>query len=301
MKTKNFHYPVLLQETLTGLKVKKGGVYIDATLGHAGHTIEILNLGGIIYAIDQDKDSIKTSKKRLEACPPSVVKHHRRSQDAFTFIQANFKDLEKIVKDNKIPSPDGILFDLGLNTSQITGQGKGFSFADQESLDMRLDPHSELPSAKDIVNTYSLEEIDHILSSLAQETNSKRIATIIIKNRPFQSASQLAQIIQEKLPRTGRTHPATKTFLALKIYVNQEIKNLKSAFWQSIDLLKPGKRLCFITFHSGEDRLIKLEGQSAVSKNLLKTIKPYPTKPTREEIQKNPLSRSALLRIFEKI
>jgi len=295
-----FHIPVLLQETLESLKVKKGGIYIDATLGHGGHSLEILNLGGKVYGLDQDKKSLKITTKRLEACPPSTAPGRRRSQGAFIPILGNFKNLKKISLKYKIPALDGILFDLGLNSSQISTPGGGFSFTDQKSLDMRLNKKSGTPTAKEILNTFSEQEISHLLSSLTQETNAEKIAKLIVKNRPLQSAYQLSGLIEKKIQRVGKKHPATKTFLALKIYVNQEFENLKSVFWQAIDLSKPGARLCFISFHSGEDRLIKLNGRQAVSQNLLKNIRPYPIKPKKEEIRENPLSRSAILRVFEK-
>ncbi len=295
-----FHIPVLLQETLEGLKVKKGAVYIDATLGHGGHASKILNLGGKVYGLDQDEKSLKITKKRLEACPPSAAHGRRRSQGAFVPILGNFKNLKKISLKHKMPALDGIFFDLGLNSSQISAQGEGFSFTDQKSLDMRLDKKSNLPTAKEVLNTFPEQEISHILSSLVQETNAQKIARLIVKNRPLQSAHQLSDLIERKIPKIGKRHPATKTFLALKIYVNQEFENLKSVFWQATNLLKPGARLCFISFHSGEDRLVKLNGRQAVSQNLLKNIRPYPIRPKKEEIQKNPLSRSAILRVFEK-
>lgn len=295
-----FHIPVLLQETLESLKVKKGGIYIDATLGHGGHTLEILNLGGKVYGLDQDEKSLKITTKRLEACPPSTAPGRRRSQGAFISILGNFKNLKKISLKYKIPAPDGIFFDLGLSSSQISSPGGGFSFIDQKSLDMRLDKKSGTPSAKEVLNTFPEPEISHLLSSLTQEINAQKIARLIVKNRPFQSAHQLSDLIERKIPKIGKKHPATKTFLALKIYVNQEFENLKSVFWQAINLLKPGARLCFISFHSGEDRLVKLNGRQAVSQNLLKVIRPYPIRPKKEEIRKNPLSRSAILRVFEK-
>lgn len=297
----NYHLPVLLKETLRGLNLQPGGVYIDATLGHAGHTKEILKLTTKVYGLDQDQESLTITQKRLEACPLPSSSGRRRSQGAFIPILGNFKDLKVIKKKYRIPNPNGILFDLGLNISQIKQPGRGFSFTDQTSLDMRLNKNSALPSAKEILNTYSEQEISHLLSSLSQETNSSKIARLIVNNRPFQSAHQLASLLEKNISKTGRFHPATKTFLALRIYVNQELKNLSSAFWQAIDILAPSGRLCFITFHSGEDRIIKLAGRLASLKNLLTTVPPYPLKPSLAEIKKNPLSRSATLRVFEKI
>jgi 16S rRNA (cytosine1402-N4)-methyltransferase len=297
----NHHQPVLLKETIQALVVKNGGIYLDATLGHAGHSQEILKLGGQVYGIDQDPQSLKISQKRLEACPLPTSPGRRRSQGAFIPILGNFKNLKEIAQKHQIPPVDGILFDLGLNTLQIKKPGGGFSFTDDQSLDMRLDPSSSSPSAKEILNTYPEREISHLLSSLSQETKSDQIARLIVLHRPFQSAQQLADLIKKNISPKGHTHPATQTFLALRIYVNQEFENLKTAFSQAVNLLAPSGRLCFITFHSGEDRIVKLAGQQAVSQNLLKTVSPYPLKPSAQEVKENPLSRSAILRVFEKI
>lgn len=269
----DYHFPVLINEVLDLLHVSPGKTYVDATLGNGGHTLEILNHGGKVIAFDADLDNIKIAKNRI-------------NNKNLTIINDNFANIDKHIK-QKV---DGILFDLGLSVNQQKGIGKGFSFNDSESLDMRL--FKDNPSAKDIVNTYSKEDLFKILSFYAQEKKSRLISSLIVKHRPFHNALELANTIRVNLPKTSKIDSATKTFLALRIFVNDEFNNLKTALEKSLVLVKSGGIVCVISFHSGEDRIVK----QFIRKHHLKTTM---TLPSITEIKNNPLSRSSVLRSFQ--
>jgi len=268
-----YHQPVLINEVLELLKIIPGNTYIDATLGNGGHTLEILKLGGKVIAFDADIDNIKIAKDRI-------------NNKNLTIINDNFINIDKHIKHQV----NGILFDLGLSVNQQKGTGKGFSFNDSKSLDMRL--FKDNPSAQDIVNTYSKEDIFKILSYYAQEKNSRLISKLIVKHRPFHNALELADMIRANLPKTSKIDSATKTFLALRIFVNDEFNNLKTALEKSLTMVKSGGIVCVISFHSGEDRIVK----QFIRKHHLKTTM---TLPSDIEIKNNPLSRSSVLRSFE--
>lgn len=270
-----YHQPILLSEVLEILKPASGKTYLDCTLGNGGHTLALLEAGAKVIAFEQDKNNIKIVQDRI-------------NNPNLTIINDNFANLNKHIH-TKI---DGILFDLGLSINQQKASNRGFSFNDELSLDMRLDPDSQDQSAKDIVNTFTFEELFNIFSKNAQEKNSRQIALLIIKNRPFNNALQLASLIRTKFPQNSKIDPATKIFLALRIYVNQEFNNLKNALEQTLSLIKPGAPVCLISFHSGEDRIVK----NFIRSNKLKSIM---LTPKREEIKKNPLSRSAVLRSYK--
>jgi len=271
----DYHPPALINEVIDQLNILPGKVYIDCTLGNGGHTQAILAKGGIVYAFEQDPQNIEIVKKRI-------------SSPNLHIINDNFVNLNKHIN-FKV---DGILFDLGLSANQQKSDNRGFSFNDALSLDMRLNSNTQDLTAKQIVNTYSPEELFNIFSKNAQEKNSNQIVKLITKNRPFHNALQLAQLIRNTYPRTSKIDPATKVFLALRIAVNNEFENLKTALVSTLSLLKPSGIVCVISFHSGEDRIVKI---FIKNHHFTSTL----LQPTNEEIKKNPLSRSAVLRSYK--
>lgn len=285
-----FHQPVLVDEVLALLKVKPGLTYVDATVGNGGHTLEILKQGGIVYGLDQDPDSLEIATNRLSA---------QGFSSRFYPINANFNQLDSLIG-TKIPKDiHGLLFDLGLNSGQQKSLGRGFSFNDQISLDMRLDPATQSLTAEEIINTYSFDELYEIFSKLAQEKHSKPLAIRIISQRqhqPIKSGQKLGNLIRQyyfehHLKTT--IDPATKIFMALRIVVNYELENLKTALKNTLNLNSPCT-VVVISFNSGEDRIVKQFIRHNFPNTSNKAIFPSPA-----EILKNPLSRSAVLRSYK--
>jgi 16S rRNA (cytosine1402-N4)-methyltransferase len=284
-----YHTPVLAKDLVKIFDPKKDKIYIDATLGNGGHSIELLKAGAKVFGIEQDPSNLLIANERI---------HFLSLDKNFIPIHGNFNQLENIFRnDIRIP-PDGILFDLGLSQNQQISQNRGFSFNDSLSLDMRLDPENQEITAECIINTYSFEELYEIFTKYAQEIYSKPLIIRIItarQKKPIKNGVELAEIIrsyyQEKHNRS-RIDPSTKIFMALRIAVNDEFNNLRSALSQVISISKKGTSICVITFHSGEDRIVK-----QFIKGKFKDA-PKPIMPNSEEIAKNPLSRSAVLRSF---
>lgn len=288
----NFHCPVLLQESIDNLGVQSGGIYIDATLGHGGHTIEILKRGGFVYGFDQDPINLDIATNRI---------NELNLNSKFVPVHQNFNSIQKFVQENLNQKVDGLIADLGLSQSQQTATDRGFSFNDPQSIDMRLDPASQDLTAEEIINTYSFDELYEIFTKFGQELYSKPIILHIIRQRqksPIKDGETLANVIrkyyQEHHIKT-KTDPATKVFLSLRIAVNQENSNLQQLLVQTTQVVKPQGNVSIITFHSGEDRIVKqflIQNSSKIKVN--KPIKPTPT-----EIKDNPLSRSSLLRSYK--
>lgn len=295
-----FHKPVLLEEVLEYLKVKKGEKYIDATAGGGGHTQAILKLGGKILAIDCDPEAVKAARDYLaSACPPG--KH-----SFWRLVSGNFKDLKEIAKKEGFSEVAGILFDLGVSSYQLETEGRGFSFRADGPLDMRMDPNLKVTAA-DLINGLNKGELNEIFSKFSQEHYSRRLAEAICQSRrlrPIRTTGELVAVIEKALPgkakRKRKIHPATRVFQALRIVVNDELNNLKEALPQAQDLLKPKGRLAIISFHSGEDRIVKQFFKDKENINQLRIITKKPIRPTLEEIKENPRSRSAKLRVAEK-
>lgn len=288
----NYHFPVLLEETISSLEIIPNGKYIDATLGHGGHTSEILKLNGFVYGFDQDPQNLLLATNRIKSLGLSKN---------FLAINKNFIQIKSFLKKNTIGKVDGLIADLGLSLNQQTAQDRGFSFNDQSSLDMRLNPKKQLLTAEEVINTYTYDQLYQIFTKIGQELYSKPIILQIIKERqkkPIKTASRLADIIRQyfkdKHIKT-KIDPSTKIFLSLRIFINQEYKNLNFLLNQSLEIVKPGGVVSIITFHSGEDRLVK----QFISKNKNKIIAQKPIKPSFVEIKKNPLSRSAILRTYK--
>ncbi len=301
------HIPVLVEETIEALAVHPGGRYIDCTLGGGGHAAAILERsspGGQLLGIDADPEAIKIARARLEAHSGSTL-----------LINENFVNLQVICYKYDVLPVHGILFDLGLSSLQLNGNGRGFSFQHDAPLDMRLSPSQELTAA-DIVNTYSETELAHLIRTYGEEGYSRLIARRIVQERPIRTTLQLAQLIERAIGRRGRIHPATKTFQALRIVVNQELEHLESALGQAVNLLGFDGRLVVISYHSLEDRIVKQFMQREAKDCIcppgmptcvcghtasLRLVKKRVITPTPAEVQINPRSRSARLRVAERI
>lgn len=299
------HKSVLLIESINGLNIKPDGTYIDCTLGYAGHSGEILKrleTEGFLFAFDQDEEAVKYSYDKLS-----------KIGNNFKIFHTNFRNIKECITDKV----DGILFDLGVSSPQLDDASRGFSFHKDAPLDMRMDKRQELDAYK-VVNTYPLEKLIDILYIYGEEVNAKSIAKGIISNRPINTTLELADVIKENVPISYRkkSNPCRKTFQAIRIEVNSELSILESSLMDAFSLLKPNGRMCVITFHSLEDRIIKnvfkkLCSDDINSKNLpvvplemrakAKLITKKPIIPSGSELELNNRSRSAKLRIIEKL
>lgn len=291
MKLKfNFsHTPVLLQEVINLLVVEPGKFYIDATVGGGGHAIEICKKGGRVLGIDCDKEAIKAAGKNLKKfCP----------ETRFKLVKGNFSDLKKIFIRYGKEKPAGILFDLGASSYQLTSQNRGFSFQGNEALDMRMDLGLKI-NAKDLINKLSKEELYEILAKFGGEERALPIAEAIVQSRreqPIETTEQLVDIILKIKKPGGKIHPATKTFQALRIAVNKEVENLKTALPQAVTILKRGGRLAVISFHEGEDRIVKSFFRKMRTEERVIILTKKPITPSFKQVSENRRSRSAKLR-----
>lgn len=308
---KKMHYSVLLKESIDGLNIKDGGTYVDCTLGYAGHSKVILekNKKGKLFAFDEDENAVKYSKEALSSIG-----------DNFTIFKENFANLKETLEKENILKVDGFLFDLGFSSPQIDDAKRGFSFKLNAPLDMRMDTQNSL-TAKDVVNTYSLEKLTEIFFKYAEEKYSKVIASAICKERKKKeivTTFELVDIIQKAVGASYfyKNHPEREIFQAIRIEVNNELSVIEKALPDAIDMLSKGGRICVITFHSLEDRLVKqifkkysevddiLKGMIDIPdeyKPKIKIINKKPILPTDEEINENSRSHSAKLRIVERI
>lgn len=306
------HKPVLLNEVIEGLNIKEDGVYVDCTLGGAGHSIEIikrLNEKGMLIGIDQDADALKAAEKNL-----SQFKNYRLVHD-------NFSNIDFILKDLNIDKADGILMDLGVSSYQLDNKERGFSYMQDAPLDMRMDRDNPL-SAFQVINYYDEASLFRIIKDYGEERFAKNISkniTEIRKTKDITSTLELVDIISGSIPakfRYNGGHPAKKTFQAIRIEVNGELKILEKSIQDSVNNLKTEGRLCIITFHSLEDREVKNKFKNLQDpctcpkdfpicvcgrKSEIKIITKKPIIPTEEEITENKRSKSSKLRICEKI
>ena len=304
------HKPVLLKETINGLNIKENGIYIDGTLGGAGHSIQILKQlspKGLLIGIDRDEEALKAAKENLKEF--SNVK----------YIHGNHDELEDILQTIGIDKVDGILLDLGVSSYQLDEKSRGFSYLGNNELDMRMDKTQKL-TAKEVINTYSEEKLAQIIYEYGEERFSRQIAKNICnarKDKTIETTEELVKIIEKSIPSFAKKdgHPAKRTFQAIRIEVNNEIKPIENTIRTCINHLKTGGRLCVITFHSLEDRAVKnayieAEGKCTCPKDLPycvcgaksegKVINKKPIIATEEEQKENSRSKSAKLRIFEK-
>lgn len=306
------HVSVLLKESIEALNIKSDGIYVDCTLGGAGHSSHILrklSSKGILIGIDQDVEALQAAKEKLKEY--SNVK----------YVHNNFYNIDDILETLEIPKVDGILMDLGVSSYQLDNAERGFSYMKDAPLDMRMDRENGF-SAYDIINNYSLEDLHRIIRDYGEEKFAKRIASFITEKRkikPIETTFELVDIIKAAVPAKARRegpHPAKRTFQAIRIEVNGELKILDKAIEDGVKRLNPGGRMAIITFHSLEDRIVKLKFRNLSDpctcpkdfpicvcgkKPSLKLISRKPVEPSEEEVESNPRSRSAKLRIIEKI
>lgn len=306
------HVPVLPDEVMEGLAVKSDGIYVDGTLGGAGHSSLIasrLSGKGRLIGIDRDEDAIKTAKERLKPFGDKV-----------TIVRGNFENTKQILSDLGIGTADGILLDLGVSSYQFDNKDRGFSYREDAPLDMRMDRSDPL-TAYDVVNTYSEQELFRIIRDYGEEKFAKNIAAHIVKQRmikPIETTFELTEVIKASIPAKMREtggHPSKRTFQAIRIEVNRELDIVANAISDLIDILSPGGRLCIISFHSLEDRIVKQAFKTAeapcicppsfpvcvcgrVSKGHQITRKPVTA--GEEELKSNLRAHSAKLRVFEK-
>ncbi|MBI3977996.1 MAG: 16S rRNA (cytosine(1402)-N(4))-methyltransferase RsmH [Chloroflexi bacterium] len=302
------HVPVLLEETIAALRVRPGGRYIDATLGGAGHAEAILERcrpGGRLLGIDADPEAIERAHRRLA-----------RFGDAAVLVAGNFERLASIAEAHGFAAVEGVLFDLGVSTSQILGPTRGFSIRASAPLDMRFSPEQGI-TAGELVNSLAESELADLIYRYGEEPRSRRIARAIVAGRPVATTGELAAIVERAIGRRpGKLHPATRTFQALRIAVNRELEVLAAGLPQAVEILAPGGRLVVISFHSLEDRIAKefmrREAAGCICppglpvcqcghQPRLRLVTRHVVTPTPEETARNPRSRSARLRAAERV
>ncbi|MBQ3107134.1 MAG: 16S rRNA (cytosine(1402)-N(4))-methyltransferase RsmH [Firmicutes bacterium] len=306
------HVSVLFSETIENLRIREDGIYVDGTLGGGGHAsgvCEKLSQKGVFIGIDRDRDALAAAGKRLEPYP--CTKH---------LVQSTFADVGDVLQELGIPKIDGAVLDLGVSSFQLDNPERGFSYMQDAPLDMRMNA-SDSFSAYDVVNGYREEDLVRIIRNYGEERWASRIGQFIVRERkkaPIQTTGQLVEVIKAAIPAGARRdgpHPAKRTFQAIRIEVNEELAQLEKAVDRFIDLLAPGGRLCIITFHSLEDRIVKECYQRRLDpctcpKELpvcvcgkvsdVRKVTGKPIVPSDEELEVNPRSRSAKLRVIEK-
>jgi len=309
-----YHRPVLIDETITLLNPKLGGVFLDATIGggsDAAAILEKIGPTGRLIGIDRDPDAIEFARQRL-----------REFGDNATLIQGNFGELAEILASLGVSRLDGALFDLGVSSHQLDA-ARGFSFSRDEPLDMRMSTQEDTPTARDIVNSYSEQELADLIRRYGEERYSRRIAGAIVERRanaPIETTGELADIVVHAVPAKSRwrqdIHPATRSFQAIRIQVNNELEAVERGISAAIEALGPGARICVISFHSLEDRIVKqtfrryaghcqcppkLPACVCGAKKLIRTVTAKPVTPSVDEIIDNPRSRSSKLRCAERV
>jgi len=307
------HRSVLLDECIEGLNIKPDGIYVDGTLGRAGHSREIvkrLSAGGRLICVDRDDAALEAAKVRLADW-----------MDRVTLVHSNFDRVGDILKELRLPGADGMLFDLGVSSPQLDDGARGFSYMADAPLDMRMD-RSEGLTAADVVNTYGQDELRRILSQYGEERCAPQIAAAIVRRReerPIETTLELVDIIKSAMPAKAlreKQHPAKRSFQAIRIAVNDELASVERMLKGAIPMLNKGGRLAVITFHSLEDRIVKV-GMGEFAKGCtcppdfpvcvcgktpdVKLVNRKPILPTEQEIEENPRARSAKLRVCEKL
>ena len=305
------HVSVLLNECLDALNIKDDGIYVDCTLGGAGHSSHILqrlSKDGLLVGIDQDTDALKAAGERLKEYENKKLVHN------------NFHNIDSVLEELDIPKVDGILMDLGVSSYQLDEGERGFSYMKDAPLDMRMNRDREF-SAYDVVNSYSMEDLWRIIRDYGEEKFAKRVAEFIVNRReekPIETTLELVDIIKAAIPAKARRegpHPAKRTFQAIRIEVNGELEILNKAIEDGVNRLNKGGRMAIITFHSLEDRIVKLKFRELANpctcpkefpicvcgeKPLVKLISRKAIDPSKEEVEENPRSRSAKLRVIER-
>ena len=295
------HVSVLLKEAIDFLAVKRGGTYIDATLGLGGHSYEIarrLGRRGRLIGFDKDRQALEIARQRLANPPPELA----RDWPEVTVLHSSFAEIGRSVPP---ASADGILADLGLSSLQLSQPARGFSFQAEGPLDMRMNQHGER-TADQVVNRIDEEELANVIYEFGEERRSRRIARAIVRARPIRTTAHLAQVISAALRPVNsgsydRIHPATRTFQAIRIFVNQELEDLQALLASTPQVLKAGGRLAVISFHSLEDRLVKDAFREGAKNGVYQVLTKKPVGASEEEVDRNPRARSAKLRAAEKI
>ncbi|MDE2025742.1 MAG: 16S rRNA (cytosine(1402)-N(4))-methyltransferase RsmH [Patescibacteria group bacterium] len=290
-----YHISVLLQETIDGLKVENGKKYIDATLGGGGHTREIINRGGIVLGIDQDNDALDYVKENFA---------EEIANSKLRIAKGNFSNIDSIAHEQGFENVQGILFDIGISSHHVDTHERGFSFLRNAPLDMRMD-QSAAVSAADLVNGLTRGELQELFEKYAEETHAKKIAEVISRareERRIETTGELAAIVKRGYPPGFyKIHPATKVFQALRIAVNDELNSIKDALPKAFELLGAGGRIAVISFHSLEDRIVKQTFVQLEAEGVGTILTAHPVQPTEKEMEENRRSRSAKLRIIEKL
>lgn len=284
------HVPVMLNECLEHLAIRPDGVYLDATCGLGGHTRAIAQrlATGFVIACDRDAESLARARANLADVPAGRVRFHH----------VRFSLVGEALQAEGVPQLDGLLADLGVSRYQLTEGERGFSLMSDGPLDMRMD-RSQGRTAADIVNYESEKQLADLIFQLGEERRSRRIARAIVRARPISTTGQLASVIEDAAPRTGRIHPATQTFMALRIAVNEEREELDALLAALPRLVRPGGRVVLLTFMSLEDRSVKRAFQALERTGEARILTRHVVRPTEEEIESNPPSRSAKLRAME--
>ncbi len=279
-----------MNESLDGLNLRRGGVYVDGTLGGAGHSFQIAQCigDGRLIGLDKDETAIAVARERLQIFG-----------DRVTCVHSDFSELKNVLEELNIEKIDGLLLDLGCSSHQFDTAERGFSYMKDGPLDMRMNPDIDF-TAEDVVNTYSRDELTEIIKKYGEERWASRIAEFIAENRPLHTTTELVETIKKAIPAGARRngpHPAKRTFQALRIEVNDELGAVERAIKSAIPLLNSGGRLCVISFHSLEDRIVK----NVFKESGERIITKRPMTPSDEEVKLNPRARSAKLRVLEKL
>ena len=306
------HVSVLLKETVDGLAVKENGIYVDGTLGGAGHAYHVaqkLGRDGRLIGIDQDGDAIRAASERLKPFA-----------DRVTIVRSNYEQFDEVLDELKVDRVDGIMLDLGVSSYQLDTIERGFTYKEDTPLDMRMDTRNEM-TAKDILNDYSEQQLFRVIRDYGEDRFAKNIAKHIVKYREkktIETTGELVEIIKAAIPAKVRAtggHPAKRTFQAIRVELNRELEVLENSIDSMVDRLKPGGRLCIITFNSLEDRIVKVKFKNNENpcecppefpvcmcgkKSRGKVITRKPILPSDEEIEMNKRSKSAKLRVFER-
>lgn len=301
----NFHEPVMVQEVLESLNLKAPlktqAQVVDATLGTGGHAIEIVKTGAKVLGIDLDAGLLKIAKERLKkAC----LTMHRRVHGCFKLVQGNFRNIDKIARNSDFTDVDAILFDLGISSAHFASASRGFSFGERSaSLDMRLDPENQSVTAADLLNVLPKSQLEKLFGKVLSKVSSRKLVGKLIlarKKRKIKTVGDFLQIVGKEAAK-AKLHPATLAFLALRIAVNSELENLREALPKAFRLLKKEGRLVALSFHSGEDAIVKDFFRKMGNEEKAYVLTKKPVLPNRDEVKRNPKARSAKLRVLRKI
>jgi len=287
------HIPVMPEEVVSMLQPRQDGIYVDATVGAGGHAEDILRSarGCTLIGIDRDESALEIAKERL------------KEYGNVHLVKENFSNMGTVVNGLGFFKVNGIILDAGVSTMQLKAEGRGFSFLKDEPLDMRMDQSRSLTAEK-VINGYPERDLADIIWKYGEERFSRKIAKAIVRARdksPVRTCMELAGIIEKAVSRKGRIHPATRTFQAIRIEVNRELEELSTAIQSGADLLEAGGRFCVLSYHSLEDRIVKHAFRKLAKEGVFNIITTKPLAPGREEQRLNPSSRSAKLRVGERI